>query len=329
MKRIFITDYITNPDIEAKVLGSDVEVICLNEENEDAFPDIIQSADGILVWHAHLTEKTFTKLTQCKGIVRYGVGYDSVDVLAAEAAGLKFANTPDYGVDEVADTAASMILSLVRRVNEYDWSCKSYHSGWQEHTLKGITRTNEHVLGVVGMGRIGSAVGLRMKAFGMRVIFYDPYVVSGYEKSLGVERVDSLDELLDCSSVITLHTPLTRETKAMVNRDFVSKLQSGAILVNTSRGGVVDNLDTLYQGLQSGQIGGLGLDVLPQEPPDDEEALIKLWKDRQTPISTRIIITPHTAYYSESAWVEMRVKAAQNIQRALNDICLKNLISSH
>ncbi len=328
MKRVFITDYITNPDIEAKVLGPEVEVICLNEENEDAFPDIIQSADGILVWHAHLTTKTFSKLTQCKGIVRYGVGYDGVDVLAAEAAGLHFANTPDYGVDEVADTAASMILSLVRRVNEYNWSCKSYLSGWQEHTLKGITRTNEHILGIVGMGRIGSAVGLRMKAFGMRVIFYDPYVVSGYEKTLGVERVDSLDELLDCSSIISLHTPLTSETKSMVNHDFVSKLQSGAILVNTARGEVVDNLDTLYQGMQSGQIGSLGLDVLPQEPPNNGEALLKIWKDHEDPISTRIIITPHTAYFSENAWVEMRVKAAQNIQRALKDMPLKNLISS-
>jgi phosphoglycerate dehydrogenase-like enzyme len=326
MPKVIITDYIDVPDIEQEVLGSDVEVICLNEESEINFPDIIEDADVILVWHSHLTELTFQKLKSCRAIIRYGVGYDGVDFRAAKRNGINFANTPDYGVDEVADTASGMILSLIRKLPEYNLACQSYKSGWQEHTLGSIKRTNEHKLGIIGMGRIGSAVGLRMKAFGMEVAFYDPYIVSGYEKTLGVKRFDSIHDLQSFSSIISVHAPLTDKTKGMINTSFIDHMNDGCIFVNTARGKILDGLDTLYEGLRSGKLAGVGLDVLPDEPPSESESLIIAWKDQVNQLSSRILITPHTAYYSQTAWIEMRQKAAENAGRALSGQPLKNII---
>ena len=327
MQKVIITDYIEVPDIEQDILGPDVDIICLHEEDENKFPAIIEEADAILVWHAHISAVTIDRLKRCKGMVRYGVGYDGIDHVYAQKKGLIFANTPDYGVDEVADTASAMILSLVRRMPEYDLACRSYTSGWQEHTLAPLKRTNEHKLGINGMGRIGSAVGLRMKAFGMEVAFFDPYVVSGYEKALGVKRFDSLEELQDYASIISIHTPLTAETSGMVDTVFINALNDGSIFINTARGGIIDSLNSISAGMQNGKLAGVGLDVLPQEPPSESESLLKIWKDKEHPMSSRIIISPHTAYYSDRAWEEMREKAAQNTKRALDGMQMKNIIS--
>jgi lactate dehydrogenase-like 2-hydroxyacid dehydrogenase len=327
MQKVIITDYINTPDIERDILGQEVEVICLAEEDEHNFPDTIKTADAILVWHAHISSFTIDSLEKCKAIVRYGVGYDGVDHVHAAKKGVIFANTPDYGVDEVADTASAMILSLIRRVPEYDLACKSYDSGWQEHTLKPLKRTNEHKLGIIGMGRIGSAMGLRMKAFGMQVAFFDPYVVSGYAKTLGVKRFDSLEELQKFASIISIHTPLTEETSGLVDSEFINSLNDGTFLINTARGRIVDSLGSIQAGLDNGKLAGVGLDVLPQEPPKESETLLKTWKDRSHPMASRIIITPHTAYYSERAWEEMREKAARNVKRALDGVKVKNIIN--
>jgi len=328
MKRVIITDYFNNPDIEQHVFGDQVEVICLNEENEKNFPNTINDADAILVWHAILTEKTFKKIKNCKTIVRYGVGIDNVDFISARNFGINFANTPDYGIHEVADTTCSMITALSRKIFLYNSKCKNYSKGWQENVLNPIKRSTEHNLGIIGAGRIGSAVALRMKAFGMNVAIYDPYVSNGYEKTLGVTRFESLNDILKYSSIISIHAhPLNKETKGMVNEDFVNHMNDATIFINTARGKIVDKLDTLYNGLMSGKLDSVGLDVLPDEPPLNTEKLITAWKDTSNPISSRIIITPHTAFYTPSSWKEMRIKAAQNINRVFKGLKLKNLIN--
>lgn len=327
MTKIFITDYIETPDIEQEVFGKKVEIICLNEEHEENFPESISEADAVLVWHTKITELTIKRLKKCKAIVRYGVGYDNVDFQCAREYGIPFANTPDYGVHEVADTASSLILTLVRKVSNYNQASKSYESGWQEHTIKPLKRTNEHRLGIIGIGRIGTAVALRMKAFGMEIGFYDPYVVSGYEKSLGVKRFETLDELQRFSSIITIHAPLNDETYKMINAKFIDNLNEETIFVNTARGKIVDDLDTLYDGLIAGKLSGVGLDVLPQEPPAESERLIEAWKNSSHKFSSNIIITPHTSYYSDTAWQEMRIMTAENAMRALCGNTMKNVIT--
>jgi len=171
-------------------------------------------------------------------------------------------------------------------------------------------------LGIIGLGRIGTATALRAKAFGMRVVFYDPYIPDGQDKALGVTRCYELADLLAQADVVSIHTPLTSETRGMANAAFFSMLKPGAIFINTARGAIVD-LDALTEALRSGQVGAAGLDVLPQEPPDPDHPLIRAWRARESWIAYRLIITPHAAFYCEEAYREMRMKAALEAKRVL------------
>ena len=330
MKKIFkivITDYIEQPDIEYEVLGNDVDIICLCENNEKEFSDIIEDADILMAWHAEITKYTINRLKKCKAIMRIGSGYDNVDIVFAREQGIPVTNVPDYGTHEVADTTCSMILALARGLSMYNHLSKHYVSGWQENFIPELKRMGNHNLGIIGMGRIGTAVGLRMKAFNIDIAFYDPYVVEGYEKSLGVKRLSSLIDLLSFASIISINTPLNEETINMVNQDFINKMNPGSILINTARGKIVESLSVIYEALDIGKLAGVGLDVLPVEPPSNNELLIKVWKNPDNPLSSKIIITPHTAFYSETAWNEMRFKAAKNACDILSGSEPKNVIN--
>ena len=327
MKKIIITDYVNKPDIERNILGDDVQIICLNEEDESRFSDEIIDADAILVWHARITEKTLKKLKRCKIIVKYGTGYDNIDYKACIDFKIPFCNTPDYGVEEVSDTACAFILGFVRQIYLYNEKSKFINEGWQCHSEIPITRTSDHCLGIIGMGRMGTTVANRMKAFGMKVGFYDPFVASGYEKAIGVKRFNSLKELIKFSTVITIHTPLTPMTKNMVDDEFIEQLNPGTILVNTARGKLVKNLDVLMRGLELNKISFVALDVTPDEPPSNTEKFIKEWKTPNSKFYNRIIINPHSAYYSIQSWYEMRSKCADNVNDVLNGGLPRNLVS--
>ena len=326
--KIVITDYIEQPDIEYEVLGNDVDIICLCENNEKEFSDIIEDADILMAWHAEITKYTINRLKKCKAIMRIGTGYDNVDIAFAREQGIPVTNVPDYGTHEVADTTCSMILALARGLSMYNHLSKNYKSGWQKNFIPELKRLENHNLGIIGMGRIGTAVGLRMKAFNINVAFYDPYIADGYEKSLGVKRFRSLTDLFSFASIISIHTPLTEETMSMVNQDFINKINPRSILVNTARGKIVESLSVIYEALISGKLSGVGLDVLPVEPPSNDEALIKAWKNPDDPLSSRIIITPHTAFYSETAWHEMRFKTAENAARIIKGQDPLNIIKN-
>jgi len=326
--KIVITDYIDKPDIEYEVLGNDVDIICLCENNEKNFSDIIEDADILMAWHAEITKYTINRLKKCKAIMRIGTGFDNVDIEFARERGIPVTNVPDYGTHEVADTTCSMILALARGLSMYNHLSKNYKTGWQENFIPELKRMGNHNLGIIGMGRIGTAVGLRMKAFNIDVAFYDPYVANGYEKSLGVKRFQSLAALSNYASIISIHTPLTEETMSMVNQSFIDQMNPDSVLVNSARGPIVESLSVIYDALNSGKLAGVGLDVLPEEPPSDEEALIKAWKNPAHPLSSRILITPHTAFYSETAWYEMRFKVAENARRVLKGENPLNVINS-
>lgn len=331
MKKIFITDYIKNPNIEKKILGNKVKIINLNQKNEEKFPETIKDADAILVWHANLTDKTFKKLKKCKAIIRYGVGVDNIDLKAAKKYKISIANTPDYGIDEVADTASGLILSLTRKIFLYNNNCKNYKNIWQENVPKEnknypVKRLRNLNLGIIGLGRIGSALALRMKAFNMNIGFYDPFVKSGYEKTIGIKKFDNLIELTKFSNVISINCVLNNETKGMINNKFLKDIKKGSVIINTARGAIVDKLDTLYYGLKSGKLSGIGLDVLPEEPPSAKEKLIKIWKNKKNLLGNKIIINPHSGYFSSESIVEMRVKASQNIKSAINNKKIKNIV---
>lgn len=326
--RIGITDYVRPPfEIEQGTLGPGVELVDL-DWNGGTPSDLsaLSGLDGLLVWHAAVSAEVVAELDRCRVVVRYGVGVENLDVAALDDRGIVVCNTPDYGTEEVADTALAMIVGLHRRLSEYDEQCRWYESGWQEHTLSPLKRASETTVGIIGLGRIGSAVVLRLRALGYRTLGFDPYVASGHEKVLGCGRTTSLDEVLSSSDVVTLHCPLTRETSGIVDDGFIAKMPAGSILVNTARGGLVESTAVLERALRTGHLAAAGLDVLPLEPPG-ADPLVEAWRQREEWIRGRLLITPHTAYFSESAWVEMRSKAAETAAMVLDGRGVRNRIT--
>jgi len=324
---IGITDYYRAPfDIEAEALGGDVEFIDFNSRNEDDFDETaLKQLDVLLVYHARITDKTITKLDNCKIIVRYGVGVDNMDLDALKQRGIPLCNTPDYGVQEIAATAASHMLNLWRRISAYDRACRTYEEGWATNLQKPILRLSEATIGVIGVGRMGAAFIKFMKPYGCRILGFDPHQPAGHQDTVGYERVDTLEELLAASDAISLHCVLTPETTGLVDDGFIAAMKPGALLVNTARGGLFKDLDVVEQGLKSGQLGGLGTDVLPSEPPVDHP-LISAWREDAPWLQGRLVITPHTAHYSEKALYDMRYMAAETAALFLNKNEFRNRI---
>ncbi len=321
-----ITDHIVPP--------ADIEEAAFPEADFRFLPDwhtgqearrAWQQADALLVWHWVVDGQTAGLLDRCRIVVRYGVGYDLVDVAALAARDIPFCNTPDYGTEEVADAACGMILAIQRQLLAYDRACRHYAEGWQENLLHPQHRTAKRTLGVVGVGRIGTAVVLRMKPFGYRILGYDPYKPSGHEKAVGYQRTESLEELLAEADIVTIHCPLTEETRGMIDAAFLGRMKPGSALVNTARGRILADLDCLHEALRGGRLAYAATDVLPDEPPEDHP-LLAAWREDTEWLRGRLLITPHVAYYSEQGWHEMRYKAAQTARMCLVDGRLRNRI---
>lgn len=324
---IYITDYIDDPDLETSVVGQN---LCSFSDKKIDYEKITI----LLVWHYSVNETNLKKFPNVKAVVRYGVGFDNIDLEYCKKNGIKVFNNPDYGVDEVSDTAVSMIMSLSRCIEFYNIKSRELvlypnkAKPWQENTDKRAKRLKTMTLGLIGVGRIGSALAIKMKNIIGDIHFYDPEVVSGYEKVLGATRHDSLDDLLGNSDIVTIHSPLSSSTRELIDDDFVESMKDGSILINTARGGILKSHACLYQGLLSGKLSGVGLDVIPQEPPvlKDDDDFLSVWIKNDQDFRGRIIINPHTAYYSEDSYQEMRIKAATSALNALTDNQLANRI---
>lgn len=324
---IYITDYIENVDLERAIIGGSLQAYT------DKFCDK-NSVTVLLVWHFTVNETALKDFPNIKAIVRYGVGFDNIDLEFCKKKNIKVFNNPDYGVDEVSDTALAMILSLSRCIFTYDQKAQSLVSKpnslkpWQEHTNFSAMRLKDSSIGLVGVGRIGSSLALKIKNIVGEIGFYDPYVSVGYEKVLGATRYESLTEMLGQSDIVSIHAPLSDKTKGMIDDSFVQAMKYGSILINSARGDLLASHHCLYKGLKSGQIGSVGLDVLPQEPPlpDPDDAFISSWLNEDSELKGRICINPHTAYYSPQSYKEMRSKAANMAYRAMYDKQFSNRI---
>ena len=316
--KVVVTDFIVEPlDHERRLLGDLAEVVALNAMSEDELVGKVEDADALMLYHfISLTARTISRLKNCKLIVRCGVGFDNVDHKLARERGITVANVPDYGTEDVADSAIGMMLALTRGVHYLNSRLQHKQGPWIYTQVQPLHRLRGRVFGVIGIGRIGTATALRAKGLGMDVVYYDPYVPQGRDKSLGVRAAETLDELLAQAHVVSAHCPLTPETKHILNRDTIAKLRPGSFLVNTSRGGVVDVL-AVVDAVTSGHLRGAAIDVLETEPPPDDHPLIKAWRDPDHPAHDRIIINPHAAFYSEEGLVDMRVKGSQNCRRVL------------
>jgi len=250
---------------------------------------------------------------RCRIAVRAGVGYDNMDLTAWGERGVPVCNVPDYGTTEVADHAIALMLSLVRGTATYTQRLAADPaSGWNYAVAPLVIRLKGATFGVIGLGRIGLAAARRAKAFDMNVLFYDPYLPNGMDLAVGYDRVDSLAALMAASDVVSIHAPLTAETRGLVGRDVLAAAKPGVIIVNTARGPIVD-LEALTEAIRSGQVGGAGLDVLPTEPLGADHDLIRAWRGKEDWIEGRLMLTPHAAFYSPSALEDQRRKAVEAI----------------
>ena len=312
---VIVTDTIAELGAETKILDDVADLTLLQTHDEADVARRGAEADVLLVYHTiKITEKTIATLSKCKGIIRCGVGYDNVDIEAAGKRGIVVCNVPDYGTEEVADHALLLLLAIARRLIPAHHSVRD--GGWHYTIADGTPRLRGRTLGILGCGRIGTAMVLRAKAIGMRVVFYDPFKPDGLEKSLGVERCHRLEDVLKQAEFVSVHCPLTPQTKHILNAKTLALLPKGAYVINTARGPCVDPIG-LLQALDSGQVAYAALDVVDGEPHIPEPL-------RQHP---RVVLTPHTAFYSVEGYQEMRSKGAEEARRILLGEAVRNPVN--
>jgi C-terminal binding protein len=329
--KVVIADFITDAlEPEKRILGDLADVVGFDAHYEEELFEKIEDADAIMVYHnLGLSHKTIDRLAHCKLIVRCGVGYDSIDHKLARQRGIPVSNIPDYGSEEVADSAIGMMLSLTRGIQLSNSRLQKNAEGvgpWMYTQVVPLQRLRGQVFGVIGLGRIGIAAALRAKALGMDVVYYDPYKPCGYDKALGIRCIEELDALLAESYVVSLHCPATEETRHLINRETLAKMPFGSYLVNTARGVIADP-QAVADAIASGQLAGAGIDVLDQEPPRSEHPLIAAWRDPKHPAHHRLIITPHLAFYSEAGLMDMRTKGSDACRKALLDRPIPNIVN--
>ncbi len=316
-------------DLEREVAGPDATLINPRKDSFDAVErGAWESCDAIIVRHVPINAAVIPHLKRCRIVVRNGVGFDVVDLEACGDAGIAVCNVPDYGTTEVADSAMAMILTFARGTAACDAALRAdLKDGWTHLTNVAARRLRGACLGVVGFGRIGTAIALRAQAFGMRVAFYDPALPNGAELPFGYTRARTLRELLAQADVVTLHAPLTRETRKMIDAAAVAAMKPGAYLINTARGAICDT-SALLEGLRSGKLAAVGLDVLPDEPPTLADPLVAAWHANEPWLRGRMLLNPHTGFYSPDSLVDLRRKAIETACHYLRDGKLANCVNS-
>lgn len=303
---VAVTDSVF-PDLklaEAVLSRVGAELVLAEAPTRDAILAVARQADGVLVTFAPVTQEIIEQLERCRIIARFGIGVDNVDVKAATRRGIVVTNVPDYCVDEVSDHALALMLALVRKVCQANTLVQG--GTWDLTPLVPIQRLRGKVLGLVGFGKIPRALVPKAQALGLHVLGYDPFVPAADMSALHVEKVE-LDELLARSDIISLHAPLTPQTRHLINAEALSRVKPGVLIVNTARGPLIDE-EALVQALDDGRVGGAALDVLPQEPPPSSSPLLG---------RSNVILTPHMAFYSEAALAELQTKAAEQVARVL------------
>lgn len=306
-KRVVITDY-TFPKLEAEraaaeAQGAQFEAFqCRSEQDVCA---AVKGADVAVVQFAPLTAAAIAGLAPGAGIVRYGIGYDNIDLAAAFERGHEVGYVPDYCTAEVADHTTALLLAALRKLPQLDASVRA--GDWQAVAVaKPLKPFAQTVVGFLGLGRIGHLVLARLKAFGFHFLVSDPMLDAAHAKELGVQSVDR-DTLFRQADVLSLHVPATPQTEHAISAQSLRTMQPSAVIVNTARGRLIDEA-ALAQALREGVIGGAALDVFEAEPLPTDSPL------RDAP---NLILTPHSAWYSDAAIVRLQELTADDIGRIL------------
>jgi len=313
--KVLITDpYHQNFHIEKEVLAEiNAEVFVGHCKTEEDVIRIGSNMDGLLVSYVSIGKKVIENLPKCKVIVKYAVGVDNIDLKAATLNKIFVANVPRYCVEEASNHTVALLLNLIRKISKYDQSVK--RGCWDPLVGDPIFRMENRVLGIIGFGNIGKRVAEKFRPFKLSTIVYDPLVNDKIISKYGAKKVE-LETLLRQSDYISLHCPLNKYTKHLIDFEEIEIMKKGGFIINTSRGEII-NQKALYKGLQDGKIAGAALDVLEKDPP----SLIDIIN------ADNIIYTPHVAWNSVEAEIELRKSAAQEVKRVLEGGKPLNLVN--
>ena len=299
--KIVITDYqyeSIKPQRDVVKAFPDAELIDLQCRTEEDVITLAGDADILLNQYAPMNERVINQLKNCKAIIRYGIGVDTVDLDAAARHGIWVCNVPDYGVDETSNQTIAMILAMARKLPVIHADVR--RGNWGLSCGKPMHRFAGSTLGFVGLGRIATAVLKKLQPFSLKMIAYDPYLNPAKAQELGVELV-SFEELLQRSDYVTIHCPATAQNRHMFNDAAFALMKPTAYLINCARGAIVDT-NALITALQTGKIAGAALDVIEKEPIEKDNPLLEM---------DNVIIASHFGGYSEEAIVSLQTKAAQ------------------
>lgn len=306
--------------LEQGILGPGVRILQGNAKASLAeLPDsLLAEVDGLMTLRMWVPAEQIARFPKLKVVVRMGVGYDRVDRAACAARGITVCNVPDYGTQEVAEFAVLLALSLRRGLILYHETQRGPDPApWAVRPSPLVRRQEAQTFGILGLGRIGSAAALRAKAFGYKVVFYDPAQPNGWDRALGIARARSLEELLAQSDVLSIHCPLTRNTRGLIGEAQLRLLPKHAVVVNTARGPILD-IEALERCLRDGHVAGAGLDVIPEEPPKEPiPSLLRAYRAKEDWLQGRLVITPHIAFHSPEAWDDIRRKGVETMRDVL------------
>lgn len=316
MQEVLVTDFAWK-DLtieQATLRDAGARIVAAKTASESELLELAPTADGIMTCWKPLTANVIRKARRCVSIGRFGIGLDNIDIAVATELGIVVTNVPAYCVDEVSDHAMALLLSCARKTAFYDRNIKagiySLQAGTPLYRIKGKT------LGIVGFGKIGKALCSKARVFGLNIVVYDPHVDPAAITQAGVERID-FSELINRSDFISIHVPLSAETSRLFGYATFQEMKPTAIIVNTSRGDIIDS-DSLLKALDEGLIAGAGLDVLPQEPPAAADPLV---------LHPRTVITPHAAFNSEESVAELRRTAATQMSDVLSGRRPQNIVN--
>ncbi len=308
MFSVVVTDSrFSSYDIEKEVFANiAAELVVFKNSLDEGWAEAVQQADALLVNQTQITKEIIDSLENCKVISRYGIGYDNVDVSAASSKGIPVCNVPDYCVDETAEHALALMFSCLRRVTTIDSLVRS--GGWNSNTELEVLKLRGKTLGIIGLGTIGREFARRCGSLGFSRILYTNQSGSQPEDIPQSAELTSLDTLLQSADIISVHLPLTEETKGLLGKKEIDSMKPNAILINTARGGIVDE-NALGSALADRRIFAAGLDVYADEPISPDSPLLALHN---------VVLTDHVAYYSEESLRELKSQTAKNAAAVLS-----------
>jgi D-3-phosphoglycerate dehydrogenase len=316
--KVVITDFGSpENELEAEELqqsGLDIELVRLNAKTPQELVPHVLDADALIVQWCQIPRDLLSQMKRCQVISRYGIGVDMIDLAAAGEYGIPVCNTPDYCIDEVSTHTLTFLLMLNRQVLPQHQHVRA--GKWGPPVPTPPARLSTQTLGVIGMGNIGRVVVQKAAPFGLKMLVYDPYLSAEAASEAGVEKVD-LPELLRRSDYVSLHCPLTDETRHLISTAQFQQMKPTAYLINMARGPIVDQV-ALVEALTSGTIAGAALDVFEKEPPAADEPLLRL---------DNVIFTPHLSSWSAQSFVQLRREVAKNVVTALRGEPLRPVVN--